>query len=402
MLPKPKYTVELGVESGGRRPESNTLLSKEYLRKLPRKDLGTKFKVCFKDFKDNSGRFSISTERRISEHDLPASNLIFLTFVYVAGYSYAGKFEKVAWTIAFRYQDQPFAFSLQKFGLRLYYMGVETPPLELIRSMLSDLNDCIALTREIVKPFFLDQITAGNVTVVNAYKQFSEMYDFFRKHAEQAFSHKTCIAQKKQVDQYALSYQKHKEGGYFSLSMCDAYFSRLDHLMMLLLPFTVYVPGKMDLSNVINSSGMSKFRLIFAVEKDKQADNYLRAMIAIRERFRNPVAHGNFEKDGKSFFVHVPHLGAVPMPVGTGSSCSTSIHKINEKSFQHICMLFDDVDKFIQGKCRYGLKNAQAGLDVAFDNASVCGYRAIDSDEVFDSYVECRNYQIDMAMDMDW
>jgi hypothetical protein len=280
-------------------------------------------------------------------------------------------------------------------------MGDKAATAELIRLMLNDLNACIELTKEIVKPFFLDQIKSGSVTVANAYQQFSEMYLFFRKHAEQSFFHKPRPGQKL-MEQYVLSNQKQKEGNYFAISMCDAYFSRLDHLMMLLLPFTTYVPGKTDLSEVINKSGMSKFRLIFNVGKDNQADKYLQAMIGVREEFRNPVAHGNFEKEGKSFFVHVPHLGAVPMPMGTDPSSSASIHKINEKAFRHICKLFDDIDNFILKKCRYGLKHAQAGFDVAFDSDSVCGYRAIDTDEIFDAYEERRNYQIDMAMNMDW
>src|SRR5688500_14833594 len=70
-----------------------------------------------KDFAPYSGEFVFNRKCRIESPNLPPSDMVFLTFVAVSEYSHAGKFEKVAWSVAFTYKSIPFAFSLEKFGL---------------------------------------------------------------------------------------------------------------------------------------------------------------------------------------------------------------------------------------------------------------------------------------------
>ena len=80
---------------------------------------------------------SHSLEASKSSLELPPSDMIFLTFVAIAEHSHAGKFEKVAWSVAFTYKSIPFAFSLQKFGLKLYHHKDFSPPEDLPKEMLS-------------------------------------------------------------------------------------------------------------------------------------------------------------------------------------------------------------------------------------------------------------------------
>lgn len=152
---------------------NSSLIENEFLSELAKESKnGSKLHkallFAWKNFAPLNGEFVYNGSCRIETVTLPPSDIIFLTFVYVAGYSYAGKGEKVAWSTAFTYKGVPFGFSLQKFGLRLYHHKDFTPAEGLPEEMLRALGRAMKIIAKLCQPLIDEQVTSDNVTIANS------------------------------------------------------------------------------------------------------------------------------------------------------------------------------------------------------------------------------------------
>src|SRR5688572_24969061 len=96
--------------------------------------------------------------------------------------------------------------------------------------------------------------------------------------------------------------------------MLDAYFSRLELILVLILPFVKKINLRsFDLELFISQGWREKFKVVFELQKNKKASQLFEKLIAVKEEYRNPLSHGYFFKGGSSLFVHMEHLGAIPM-----------------------------------------------------------------------------------------
>jgi hypothetical protein len=285
---------------------------------------------------------------------------VFLTFVAIAEHSHAGKIEKVAWSIAFTYKAIPFAFSLQKFGLKLYYHKDFTPAEGLVEEMLRALSRAMKIVAKLCQPLVEKQIRSGNVTIANSFLQLDRMYRYFREEAERNFASKEpkCepIGVGVGIAAAVTELWRRRDAGNFNASaMIDAYFSRLEHLLILILPFMNYDRTKHDLVRLMGAVWSDKFKAAFNLSTDATARNLYERLVALRERNRNPVSHGNFHKDGKSLYFHFP-AGAISCQLSsTLTEQSNSITKLNESKCKDLCVFFDEVDAFFEiGPAEFG------------------------------------------------
>jgi hypothetical protein len=113
---------------------------------------------------------------------------------------------------------------------------------------------------------------------------------------------------------------------------------------------------------------------------------------ALKERVRNPFAHGGTENDGGSLFFHLPRIGAIPANFTKfGNSVRFSLLPIEEADFDDTCALFDEVDAIIgAAPLARPLKMIEAGLDPAFNPESLAHYRGVvDSvDKDFEAHLD--------------
>jgi hypothetical protein len=184
--------------------------------------------------------------------------------------------------------------------------------------------------------------------------------------------------------------------------MIDAYFSRLEHFLVVILPFVDY--DRYDLVRLMGAVWSDKFKAVFDLTKDVTARTLLERLVALRERYRNPVSHGNFQKDGKSLFFHFP-AGAISCHLSsTAAERSNSITKLDGPEFEKICSLLDEVDAFFEtGPAGSGYQYAKSGLDVAFDAASLGEYKAAARDhESLKDFIEYQSQIVAINMNMDW
>jgi hypothetical protein len=362
---------------------------------------------AFKDFSPYQGDFVFNHLCRIESKIFPPADLIFLSLASILGCSYAGKFEKIAWSIAFSYKTVPFAFSLQKFGLRLFRHKKVPPKPAFVEEMLRALIKAIGIIGTLFEPIALEQIKSGNVTLANSFVQLDNMYFYFRKEAKKnfiLFSQKSKTAIDDIGEFLSRRFKRMSAGNYNAYAMIDAFFSRLEQLLLLLLPFMNYNRIKHDLVHIMNSFWSEKFKIIFNLNTDFVAKKLYDQMNCLREKHRNPVSHGNFQKNGKSFFFHFP-MGVISCHLSCiNGDRSHSILKLDKDEFNRICELFDEIDNYIEtGPSKYGFRYAKSGLAVAFDEKSLCKYKAAAvDDESFIDFIELESKVADMNANMDW
>ena len=126
----------------------------------------------------------------------------------------------------------------------------------------------------------------------------------------------------------------------------------------------------------------------------------------MKERFRNPLTHGGFDKDGTTLYFHVPGLGAVPASLSKfHKSINYGFNPIVEASFGEVCAILDAADTFMaESPKRLAFRCcAESPVQISFDAASLTRLRnATQSDAAMDEFIEGMLQAMDNAANMDW
>ncbi len=343
---------------------------------------------------------------------LPLPYMVFLTLLLGTDRKYASRpIEKTAWSIYFRFKNVPFCLEHGKFGMR---MATPAPAnVSIIDELIGVLNRAFPVADRVLQQDVDLQIRAGNVTVLNKQHLLRERYDFFRSAAREAFQapapnaevifRKTGPGQK--VSRSVDIFKNKREGFFFGTAAIDSYFSWLEHVLVLIWPFVGYDPMKDDLLVYIGDGWIAKIKRIWDVIGSREEKALYDALREIKERFRNSITHGALEKGDGSLRVHISGLGAVPARL---SRFTDSIHydvfPLKEDSFDNACELFDAVDAHLRtNPTKYGMRFAEAGLDVAFDAKSREEYQnAMNCDVDFDELLERFSCVADRNANMEW
>jgi hypothetical protein len=199
--------------------------------------------------------------------------------------------------------------------------------------------------------------------------------------------------------------RSNRKGFYRASAALEAYFSYLEHLLAALLAFSNYDPSQDKLDEFVNLFWAEKFKRIFDLTKDRRAEQTFRSLLNIKERFRNPLSHGGFAKDGETFFFHVPGLGAVPASLSLyWKSLDYDFNPIIAESFRELCDVLDKADEFFKtGSKRLAVRCIRAGIDIAFDQASIQEYNEIQqSPDQMKYFIEYTLRKQDDTINMDW
>jgi hypothetical protein len=378
----------------------------------------TQFKDCLSGIecdKDAFSQCSFDEEVRINlpEGLAPQPYMVFIALVFLAEFEYWGKrYEKELWAIPIKYKSISFLLAHRKFGFRLYSHKNYSFSSGLAEEMITKINNAIKRADQLIQPFVKEQIGYGNILIANNYIKLDMMYRFFRAKAKSAFRRKPpkpkVLARDKNGNPTTTThdpFKPHREGFYYSIASIDAFFSRLEHILVLAIPFIDFDSSRDDLQKLMCDNWTDKYKRIFNLEANKFAMQYYNELKKIKDKYRNSISHGFFERDGASLFFHCGPIGAVPVYL---SKFDESIHysflPITETSFVDICKLFDKVDRFLKlDVTKYAIRYAEAGLDVSFSKGSIKEYRnASKSDESFESFLEYMGHISDMSTNMDW
>lgn len=347
----------------------------------------------------------------IERNLFPVPNLLLFLLIKICNFTPRSRGEKMHWNIAFTYKKNNYAITYEKFGLRLYTENdIDIKPKEVLGKLKKALN---IIERHELSNFSKHQILKGNITLINQFPKLDNQYFYFRDRAlfEYSSEEKNEVL-KENIDhsnfinnlisQINDSWSAMRAGQYNALAMIDAYFSRLEHLLVLALPFSNYIREKDNLAEFVGSIWSDKLRRILDVS-DMQTQKHYNALVNIKEKFRNTFAHGGFEKNGQSFYFHLDKVGAIPASM---SSVKDSVHfnffPIDKIGFEEICSVFDEFDKYLSLVTLPKVwKLADSGLNLALDENSLNELlKASSESEVYEQWIELNCHwrdQIDNA-----
>lgn len=351
-------------------------------------------------FGRNRWKFAVDHRR------LPLPHIVRVVFAYLGSHD-LGRAEKLAWEHTFEVDGVPCSIASQKFGLRLY-IDAETMPEKAEAEVLAEriVKAIIAgqkiVERKVLRPLSVEQMQQGNITIRNQYHSLRRAYLYFREGAEIAYAGDGRLAKTPPEGGGSWLFPKQHEAWWNIFGMVMAYFSLAEHVLVGCLPFADFDPSKETVTSFIGSKWGEKFRRIFDLGTDKEANRWYNALHSISESYRNTYGHGGFDKAGSTVAFHIPDIGAVP---ATLSDIRTSPHfnfvPTAEEDFGSICTIFDGVDHWLtNGSLANALAWIKGGLDYRFDAAFRNLAKSAEGD--FTSFMDYMTYQADMADNMDW
>ena len=294
---------------------------------------------------------------------IPLPYMVFLIFVGLLQYKpWWRPFEKIAWQIPILFKSVPFLFAHQKFGFAVSSV-LDDPDAEIVRDMMKQLNKVSEVADGVFQPFGEDQLRQGNVTIDNKYDELSNRYFFFREKAKKAFASKPPPSKKVKTRRYTVTssdpFRPEREGSHYMTAAIDSFFSKLEHTLTLLLPFHNYEPSQDDLTQWITAHWTDKYKRIFDLTQGSEAKRHYDKLVRIRSKFRNPLAHGYFDRRDKSGVnFHVEGLGAIPIQLSNfRDTLHYDLFPFQQESCGELCSFFDELDEFFRNQeTKYGIR----------------------------------------------
>lgn len=351
-----------------------------------------------------AGAIRSSVDRNL----FPVPNLILFVLHKLCSFPLGYRGDKTHWIVPFTYRGLNCAISHEKLGIRLYTAkdgNMEVKKNELLGKLKKAVESA---EKHILAEVAEEQIKSGNITIANQFHRLGNQYAYFRERAESAHlpisQNATNDAIEGMANLLSHRFQVSAEGAYNALAMIDAYFSRLEHLLVLTLPFCSYERKQDDLTDFVGKIWSEKMKRVLNIEELPMHEYYDR-LVNVKEKYRNTFAHGGFEKKGASFYFHLPHFGAIPASMsGHKNSVHFNLFPIETDTFNEICSLFDEVDKWFKATgIPLAWRFAESGLDLRFDEENISEMLAAASDPaLFDEWLDKKSYFSDMYSNADY
>lgn len=347
----------------------------------------------------------------ITRDELPVPQIIFFLFVKILKYPKNMHLEKTLWIIAFIFKGKFFEIAFEKFGLRLYVSNTidnEEECLRYKKEILYYLRAAIKdIERYLLKDFAKLQISDWHIIIENQYVKFTNMYHYFREQASESFGKEKTLSKgaKSVFGLEPNTFQWNLIGFYNTSAMLDTFYSRLEHLLVLSLPFLNLNKNNIDLVKYISSNWSDKYKSVFDINTDSVAKGFYDKLYDVKEKFRNTYSHGGFEKDGASLFFHLPEVGAIPCSLSQfKDSPHFNFFPIEAHTFDDVCKLFDDFETWLEkSRIKYGLMFANSGIKISYDDKSILEFsKAMKSDDDFQRLIDKKGYYSDMYANMDF
>jgi len=321
----------------------------------------------------------------LSVEQFPVPELVLFVLRNMFGCKWQDVGEKVRWSILCSFREEPIIFDLKKFGLTLTYpVDMENS----IETALGRLCKAIKFAEKELDKIADQQINDGNVSIANYYHDFYRRYRFFRDQASISYNKEAPVD-----TEFGLSTQPdrpHIEGGYMTIAMIDAYFSYLEHILALMLPFCGFDFKSGEIKKLISGTWSDKFKFVCKLS-DPECKVIYDDLLKLKKVVRNPMAHGGVENKWNSLYIHMPDIGELP-------ACFSAIKEsirfdfvpFNPAKHNDVCDVFDKTDELLSSGNRYfGFRYAKSGMNVAFNPDWVSHYNeAMTSKQNFEEFIE--------------
>jgi len=346
--------------------------------------------------------------------------IVYLMFVDILEYHILPRFEKVAWKIPILYKNKEFVLAHRKFGFDISSFQESEELLKLAKEAIVKINKAIPLVEVLISPTIQKQVNLGNITIESKYSQIRNRYLFFRNKLEdkenseivefrtktKEFSWDKFNTSEEAENGYNEILRLRNSNSYFLYAMIDSYFSLLEHISVLMIPFLSHIKlNRINIEEFIGLNWKEKLQIILEHKTNSKTNQKIEILGEIKEQIRNPISHGHFHKKGKSFYVHMRGLGAIPFTLSkSATKFKFSEFNSNHMSVETIFKHFDDFDKYLESeKTKFGMKYIKRNLPVAFNKESATKYRRrMRTEKSTNKYIEETVQKLENAMNMDW
>lgn len=351
----------------------------------------------------------------VEPKDLPVPPLVLFLLTEVMGMVNLGLDEKTAWHVPINFRGHRVTIASQKFGLRLYVVPVEGSgeTAEVIAAeVVGRLRKALRIVeRDVLAGHARQQLEEGCLTIANQSGRQRAMYEHFRETASTAFAaaEKPALPEGRDAVESIFAsvcekvYQS-QVGAWEAIAAVNAYFSLLEHELVLVSAFSDLDPTGGALEDLIGNRWAEKFRKLFDLG-DADAKRVQDRLHEIAETYRNPYSHGGFDKQGATLWFHLDGIGAVPARLSDiRSSPHFELFPVQPEDFATICADLDRTACWLRdGRYAAGFEWIDAGLDVAFDEESRRDYRRLASDPKHRRELIARHqHHADRAANFDW
>lgn len=349
----------------------------------------------------------------------PVPELVLLALRDVMGFPWSGHGEKVRWSIYATVEGEPFVFELRKFGFAIDHRDGVAP--QLTRRVAGQLSASLRLLEPLLESRAREQISGGNLTMANKFAEFDNRYRYFRDLADASFHHsKEQVPSADEVlrgeDTSPISafisarmnaHLQRQEQGYFaSGAMVEAYFSRLEHRILLLRAFTGRPLDHYGFEAFLRKTWADRFREVVDTNSRHEHERLLGRLREVKEKIRNPLAHGGVENDGGAFYFHLDGIGAIPANLSRyRGRLQASFFPIADTTHSEFIQLFDEIDELLSsGALEMPNEFVRWGIDPQFDAATLESYAlAIKSGpEAVDALIEFMSREWERHVNMDY
>jgi hypothetical protein len=328
----------------------------------------------------------------VERNKLPVPGLVLFLLLGVMGMTDLGQDDKTAWQVPFSFRGHRVTMASQKFGLRLYVIpepgSAETAEV-IAGQVVTRLRKALRIVeRNILADYAKVQLDHGRLTIANRAHVHRGMYHHFRDAAVAAFTDaEHPPGPPPSTDITAIfteiaaglgeQFRQSQVGAWEAIAAVGAYFSLLEHELVLVSAFAEVTPEGGALLSFISARWSDRFRKLFDMG-DTATNRVHQQLHEIAETYRNPYSHGGFLKQGASLWFHLEGIGAIPAGLSDiRSSPHFELFPVRAERFETICSELDAADEWLRnGIYQAGFEWIDAGLDVAFDADSRREYRA--------------------------
>jgi hypothetical protein len=332
----------------------------------------------------------LENQGRPAPPEFPVPDLVLFALRNVLDFPWSGPGEKVRWSVYGTFTGVPVSFEMRKLG---FTICVATGAKIEFKRLCGQLQVAVKHVEDWLAPLAKEQAAKGNVTVANRYSEFDSRYRFFRGLADRSYRRadkkprRTVTLKAKDEPSAILGalatdwnhmMRANTQGFYYSTAMVDAFFSRLEHILVLLRAFCGSPLRDSELTAFLNMSWDDKLKALVNVAEPGLQKLYS-DLKRIKERVRNPFAHGGIENDGGSLFVHIPTVGVMPANfTQIRNSVRFNFIPVGKDNHGSACAVFDAFDQAIrEGSLAGAYSLVDNGIDPSFAAKQLANYREL-------------------------
>jgi hypothetical protein len=333
---------------------------------------------------------NLESRGRPAPAEFPVPDLVLFALRNVLGFRWSGPGEKVRWSVYGTFTGVPVSFEMRKFGFTI--CAAKGPGIELKR-LCGQLQVAVKHVEDWLAPLAKEQAAKGNVTVANRYSEFDSRYRFFRGLADRSYRRtdkkpRRTVTPKTKDEPSAIfgdlaadwnqMMRANTQGFYYSTAMVDAFFSRLEHILVLLRAFCGAPLQDDELTALLSMAWDDKLKALVNVAEPGLQKLYS-DLKRIKERVRNPFAHGGVENDGGSLFVHIPTVGAMPANLTQiRNSVRFNLFPVGKDDHGSTCAVFDAFDRAMrEGPLNGAYSLIDNGIDPSFAAKQLATYKEL-------------------------